>query len=394
MRVHPGTAWVVATTSSPHDVDGSSARWTSCRTTTTPRCSPRTLAVHAGLRGTTANGTLTTRRNLHKLGVKLRGASIVDGSGLSLGDHLSARQILGDPAALGAAALGLLPARGAAPWRASAARSDDRMRSGPAHRERATPRPGTLDTASALSGYVTLGQRPPARVLDPPEPPAAPRRAGRPPAAGRASCSSWPGRASSVVTGSAARRSSSAEVDHRHAQRLGLRPLRAAALAGEHVVGRRRDRRRDLRAQARQVRRDRVAGVALERAGDDERLPAERPRGAGARFGPDIVSPAAASASTMARVLLVEEPRRDRSRRSPGRCPRPRRSARTSLPQGVHRAERTRQRLGGDPTPTCGIPRAKRTRSNGCDFERSIDVIDVLGRASPGTRRAGAAGRR
>ena len=62
VRVHPGTRLGGRQPSRRRRCPGSSARWTSCPTTTTPRCCTKALAVHAGLRGTTANGTLTTRR--------------------------------------------------------------------------------------------------------------------------------------------------------------------------------------------------------------------------------------------------------------------------------------------------------------------------------------------
>jgi serine-type D-Ala-D-Ala carboxypeptidase/endopeptidase (penicillin-binding protein 4) len=151
VRIHPGTAWVVASVASPRisrlirQMDLPSDNYYAEVLT-------KALAVHAGLRGTTANGTLTTRRSLRKLGVKLRGASIVDGSGLSLGDHLSARQILG-----------ILRRSARRPWgfylhealpvAGVSGTLRDRMRTGPAHRN-AHAKTGTLNTASALSGYV------------------------------------------------------------------------------------------------------------------------------------------------------------------------------------------------------------------------------------------------
>jgi D-alanyl-D-alanine carboxypeptidase/D-alanyl-D-alanine-endopeptidase (penicillin-binding protein 4) len=108
--------------------------------------------VHAGLRGTTANGTLTTRRSLRRLGVKLHGASIVDGSGLSLGDHLSTRQILSILRRSARQPWGYY-LRGALPLAGVSGTLRDRMRTGPAHRN-ARAKTGTLNTASALSGYV------------------------------------------------------------------------------------------------------------------------------------------------------------------------------------------------------------------------------------------------
>jgi serine-type D-Ala-D-Ala carboxypeptidase/endopeptidase (penicillin-binding protein 4) len=151
VRVHPGTAWVVARIASPRisrlvrQMDLPSDNYYAEVLT-------KALAVHAGLRGTTANGTLTTKRALRKLGVKMRGASLMDGSGLSLGDHLSARQILA-----------ILRRSARRPWgfylhealpvAGVSGTLRDRMRSGPAHGN-AHAKTGTLSTASALSGYV------------------------------------------------------------------------------------------------------------------------------------------------------------------------------------------------------------------------------------------------
>src|SRR6476661_2131726 len=92
VRVHPSSAWVVASVHSPHisrlvrQMDLPSDNYYAEVLT-------KALAVRAGLAGTTANGTLTTRRSLRRIGVKMHGASLMDGSGLSLGDHMSARQI-------------------------------------------------------------------------------------------------------------------------------------------------------------------------------------------------------------------------------------------------------------------------------------------------------------
>jgi D-alanyl-D-alanine carboxypeptidase/D-alanyl-D-alanine-endopeptidase (penicillin-binding protein 4) len=151
VRVHPGTAWVVATTSSPRisrlvrQMDLPSDNYYAEVLT-------KALAVHAGLRGTTANGTLTTRRSLRRLGVKLRGASLFDGSGLSLGDHLSTRQIISilrrsAQQRWGPHLHAALPVAGVS------GTLRDRMRTGPAHGN-AHAKTGTLNTASALSGYV------------------------------------------------------------------------------------------------------------------------------------------------------------------------------------------------------------------------------------------------
>jgi D-alanyl-D-alanine carboxypeptidase/D-alanyl-D-alanine-endopeptidase (penicillin-binding protein 4) len=151
VRIHPGTAWVVATLASPrisrliHQMDIVSDNYYAEVLT-------KALAVHAGLRGTTANGTLTTRRSLRRLGVKLRGSSIADGSGLSLGDHLSARQILGVLRRSARRPWGFY-LHEALPVAGVSGTLRTRMRSGPAHGN-AHAKTGTLNTASALSGYV------------------------------------------------------------------------------------------------------------------------------------------------------------------------------------------------------------------------------------------------
>jgi D-alanyl-D-alanine carboxypeptidase/D-alanyl-D-alanine-endopeptidase (penicillin-binding protein 4) len=151
VRVHPGTAWVVAAIASPRisrlvrQMDLPSDNYYAEVLT-------KALAVHAGLRGTTANGTLTTRRTLRALGVKLHGSSLVDGSGLSLGDHLSARQILGILRRSARQSWGFY-LHEALPVAGVSGTLSDRMRTGPAHRN-AHAKTGTLNTASALSGYV------------------------------------------------------------------------------------------------------------------------------------------------------------------------------------------------------------------------------------------------
>jgi D-alanyl-D-alanine carboxypeptidase/D-alanyl-D-alanine-endopeptidase (penicillin-binding protein 4) len=151
VRVHPGTAWVVATIASPRisrlvrQMDLPSDNYYAEVLT-------KALAVHAGLRGTTANGTLTTRRSLRALGVKLHGSSLVDGSGHSLGDHLSARQILGILRRSARQSWGFYLYE-ALPVAGVSGTLSDRMRTGPAHRN-AHAKTGTLNTASALSGYV------------------------------------------------------------------------------------------------------------------------------------------------------------------------------------------------------------------------------------------------
>jgi serine-type D-Ala-D-Ala carboxypeptidase/endopeptidase (penicillin-binding protein 4) len=111
------------------------------------------IAVHEGLRGTTHNGRVVTRAYLASLGIDLTGARFYDGSGLSLGDRLSARQIL---AVLRQASLRNYGwfFRNSLPLAGVSGTLSKRMRSGPAYRN-ARAKTGTLQDASALSGYVT-----------------------------------------------------------------------------------------------------------------------------------------------------------------------------------------------------------------------------------------------
>ncbi len=111
------------------------------------------IAVHEGLPGTTHNGRVVTRAYLESLGIDLTGARFYDGSGLSLGDRLSARQIL---AVLRRASLQKYGwfFRNSLPLAGVSGTLSHRMRSGPAYRN-ARAKTGTLDDASALSGYVT-----------------------------------------------------------------------------------------------------------------------------------------------------------------------------------------------------------------------------------------------
>jgi D-alanyl-D-alanine carboxypeptidase/D-alanyl-D-alanine-endopeptidase (penicillin-binding protein 4) len=111
------------------------------------------LAVHGGRRGTTANGVRATRNALAGIGVSLAGARIYDGSGLSRGDRLSARQVLSVLTHAAKQRWGKT-LRADLPLAGVNGTLDDRMRSGPAHAN-VQAKTGTLDDASALSGYVT-----------------------------------------------------------------------------------------------------------------------------------------------------------------------------------------------------------------------------------------------
>jgi D-alanyl-D-alanine carboxypeptidase/D-alanyl-D-alanine-endopeptidase (penicillin-binding protein 4) len=111
------------------------------------------LAVHAGRLGSTANGVRAIRNAVSGLGVSLSRARFYDGSGLSLGDRLTA-----------GAVLVVLRQSSRQPWGWYYRRSlpvagvsgtlSERMTRGPAHAN-VTAKTGTLDDASALSGFVT-----------------------------------------------------------------------------------------------------------------------------------------------------------------------------------------------------------------------------------------------
>jgi serine-type D-Ala-D-Ala carboxypeptidase/endopeptidase (penicillin-binding protein 4) len=110
------------------------------------------VATATGRAGTTANGRVVTRAYLMSIGVDLTGARMYDGSGLSVGDRLSAHQILAvllraDAQSYAGLFRGSLPVAGVSGTLSS------RMRSGPAYGN-AQAKTGTLDDASALSGYV------------------------------------------------------------------------------------------------------------------------------------------------------------------------------------------------------------------------------------------------
>lgn len=111
------------------------------------------LAVRAGVLGSTRAGTTITRHYLQGLGVNLSGARLFDGSGLSKGDRLSARQVVGILRRAAGQPYGWFY-RHALPLAGVSGTLYNRMTSGPAYRN-ALAKTGTLDGASALSGYVT-----------------------------------------------------------------------------------------------------------------------------------------------------------------------------------------------------------------------------------------------
>jgi D-alanyl-D-alanine carboxypeptidase/D-alanyl-D-alanine-endopeptidase (penicillin-binding protein 4) len=149
---HPSTAWAVAAEQSPpvtrllRQMDLVSDNYFAETLT-------KDLAVHAGRVGSTANGVRAIRNAVSGLGVGLGRATIYDGSGLSLGDRLTAgsvlallRQSIRQP--WGWYYLHSLPLAGVS------GTLSDRMTRGLAHRN-VTAKTGTLDDASALSGFVT-----------------------------------------------------------------------------------------------------------------------------------------------------------------------------------------------------------------------------------------------
>ncbi len=113
----------------------------------------KNLAVHGGRAGTTANGVRAVRNAIHDLGLAFPRARIYDGSGLSIGDRVSAAQILALLRKIaGQSWSGAF--RDALPVAGVSGTLAHRMRSGPAHRN-VYAKTGTLDDASALSGSLT-----------------------------------------------------------------------------------------------------------------------------------------------------------------------------------------------------------------------------------------------
>src|SRR5262249_7191925 len=110
------------------------------------------VAVEQGKRGTMKNGRRVTRAYLESLGINMDHAKLYDGSGLSPHDRLSARQILAILRRASAASFASA-FRSSLPIAGVNGTLSDRMKSGPAHGN-ARAKTGTLDDASALSGYV------------------------------------------------------------------------------------------------------------------------------------------------------------------------------------------------------------------------------------------------
>ena len=111
------------------------------------------LGAEVGEGGTTAAGALVVQRELVAAGVPLAGVRILDGSGLSLGDRLTARMV----AALLVAAWNdddvRNPFWASLPVAGINGTLDKRLRKSPA-RGAVRAKTGTTDRASALSGYV------------------------------------------------------------------------------------------------------------------------------------------------------------------------------------------------------------------------------------------------
>ena len=194
------------------------------------------LAVGAGQRGSTRAGTTITRRYLRGLGVDLAGATLFDGSGLSKADRLSARQIVGILRRAAVQPYGWFY-RHALPLAGVSGTLYNRMTLGAGlpKRARQDRHAGRRIRAVGLRHHP---QRPPPGVLDPDErAPHRRARRARAPGPDRAA----PGR---LLT----RRFACHDPlqvrlgDDRHAELLGPGPLRAAAGAGEQIVGALRDR--------------------------------------------------------------------------------------------------------------------------------------------------------
>jgi PBP4 family serine-type D-alanyl-D-alanine carboxypeptidase len=112
------------------------------------------LGAEVGDAGTTAAGAAIVRRDLAADGIPLAGVRIVDGSGLSLDDRLTARALSAllvaawNDADLHEAVWAALPVAGAN------GTLEDRMERKPA-RGTVRAKTGTTDGASVLSGYVS-----------------------------------------------------------------------------------------------------------------------------------------------------------------------------------------------------------------------------------------------
>lgn len=113
----------------------------------------KAIGAEAGEGGTTAAGAAVVRRDLVAAGIPLAGVRIVDGSGLSLADRLTARALAmllafaWDDSDLHQPLWSALPVAGVS------GTLEDRMQHAPA-RGAVRAKTGTTSRASALSGYV------------------------------------------------------------------------------------------------------------------------------------------------------------------------------------------------------------------------------------------------
>ena len=114
----------------------------------------KTLGAEAGAGGTTAAGAAVVSRDLAAAGIPLAGVRIVDGSGLSLDDRLTARALSALLAYLWNDPDLRTPVWAALPVAGITGTLENRMERAPA-RGTVHAKTGTTDRASALSGYVS-----------------------------------------------------------------------------------------------------------------------------------------------------------------------------------------------------------------------------------------------
>jgi PBP4 family serine-type D-alanyl-D-alanine carboxypeptidase len=111
------------------------------------------IGAEVGTGGTTAAGAAVVRRDLASAGLPLAGVRIVDGSGLSLDDRLTARFLTSLLEAMWEDPDLHAPSWSALPVAGRTGTLEKRMQRTPA-RGVVRAKTGTTDRASALSGYV------------------------------------------------------------------------------------------------------------------------------------------------------------------------------------------------------------------------------------------------
>lgn len=111
------------------------------------------IGAEVGTGGTTASGAAVVRRDLLAAGVPLMGVRLLDGSGLSLGDRLTARSLASLLLAVWNDADLRNPFWASLPIAGINGTLDKRLL-GPPARGAVRAKTGTTDRASALSGYV------------------------------------------------------------------------------------------------------------------------------------------------------------------------------------------------------------------------------------------------